>query len=295
MLSRTTLSLLSVVAVGATTTIAAAQAPSDLHGPKGIIPIGPPSSTWITVYGGDRADRIEDAVAAPRGGTFFAGTSSSFDAAELSVWVGRVNRRGVPLWERTFSGDRSTSYGALLATPDGGCLVAAAMACGETGTGAWLAKLSGDGHVQWQRCFRGPGGETFTALATSPRGYFVGGAVHQTVGLRDACVLEINRQGDVLWQKRLGGGLEDVVQSLTTTTDGVLVNINSTSSLPGQPHDSERALRSTLARATRRRRQHALATHLQLQRWRLLERHRSRVGGRLHRDRRDRGQWLLPR
>lgn len=207
-------------------------APSDAQ----VIAPPPRDGGWVQRFGGPGNDAIQALAPRSDGGLFFAGRSSSFTERGEDLWVGRLDRRGRTLWELTLGINDSDDGMALLATPDGGCLVAGAtntfgsFVLGE----GWIIKLDALGGVTWQTTYGSLGHEHIRALAFSPDGYYAAGTVTDERG-DDPWVLEIDGDGNLLWQERFPAPGFDTVTSLTATATGVALVCASNSDFPTSP------------------------------------------------------------
>jgi len=108
------------------------------------------------------------------------------------------------------------------ATADGGFIVAGATnVVNMSGFGAWLLKLDTNGAIIWQHVYDGAGEATANAVRQlDDDGYIVAGFRNPTFTDRDAWVLRLDTDGDVVWQKSYGGAGNDAVKSLERTSDG---------------------------------------------------------------------------
>jgi len=108
------------------------------------------------------------------------------------------------------------------ATADGGFIVAGATnVLNLSGFGAWLLKLDTNGAIIWQHVYDGAGEATANAVRQlDDGGYIVAGFRNPTFTDRDAWVLRLDPDGDVVWQKSYSGAGNDAVKSLERTSDG---------------------------------------------------------------------------
>ena len=191
--------------------------------------------TWAEMFGGIGNDSIQALAARPDGGMFFAGRSSSFSHGD-DLWVGRLDRRGRAIWEVTLGLNDFDDGLALLATPDGGCIVGGATnTFGSPVLGeGWIVKLDASGGVTWQKTYGSEDDESIRSLALSPDGYYAAGTINDDVGA-DPWLFEIDVDGNVLWQERFPANGFDNVASLEATDTGVALLCSSSSSFPTAP------------------------------------------------------------
>lgn len=128
-------------------------------------------------------------------------------------------------WPVTLGGTDKDSATAMIATPDGGYIVAGSTASGNGAItdykggkhDAWLVKLSHEGNVIWKRTFGGTGDDQATALTASPDGGFVVTGISNSqngdlddldrswpAGYDYIWVCKFNTSGDIIWKQAKG-------------------------------------------------------------------------------------------
>jgi hypothetical protein len=160
--------------------------------------IQPPFSK---VYGGSGGDAGYSIVTNAEGGYMLAATSYSNDGdvsgnrGMTDIWLVNVGRTGNILWQKSFGGSRSESVSSIVKSADGGYVIA-----GST--------QSNDGDV----------------TGTHGSIEFI---------LWDAWVIKVDKAGNLLWQKALGGSSIDNALSITRSADGGYVVAGYTQSNDG--------------------------------------------------------------
>lgn len=138
-------------------------------------------------------------------------------------------------WQRCFgglSGDRAYS---LCPSADGGFAVAGYTFSSDgdvtdfQGTrDVWVLKLDPLGNLEWQKCLGGTNGErAYCIQPTNDGGYVVAGQTNSNdgdvIGLHEAVdgwVIKLSADGDIEWQRCVGGVYQDNIQSVAQTSDG---------------------------------------------------------------------------
>ncbi len=109
-------------------------------------------------------------------------------------------------------------------------------------TDAWVVKLSSTGTIQWQKSIGGSGVDELDQVIPTNDGSYVAightssndGDVSVNHGDWDIWVVKIDRNGNILWQKCLGGSLRDRAVSIRQTISGNgLILIGNTTSNDG--------------------------------------------------------------
>ncbi|MBK7388213.1 MAG: T9SS C-terminal target domain-containing protein [Bacteroidetes bacterium] len=124
-------------------------------------------------------------------------------------------------------------------TPDGGYIVGGFSDSNISGdktddsngySDFWVLKLDNVGNIQWQKVIGGAGADQLASVQqTTDGGYLLGGLsdsdisgdkTENSYGLWDYWIVKIDNIGTIQWQKAIGGGNYDNLQSLQQTADG---------------------------------------------------------------------------
>lgn len=122
------------------------------------------------------------------------------------------------------------------------------------GNDFWLIKTDSHGDVIWQNTIGGNGSEESVSVAqTSDGGYIIGGSSNSTIsgdktensiGGYDYWVLKLDATGTILWQKTIGGDLDDKLTKVLPTNDnGYILIGTSSSSIFGDKSEDSRGLK----------------------------------------------------
>ncbi|WP_080240419.1 T9SS type A sorting domain-containing protein [Spirosoma rigui] len=136
--------------------------------------------------------------------------------ALLLLWAGLITPLSAQTqrWPVTLGGTDKDSTTAMIATPDGGYIVAGSTASGNGAVtdykggkhDAWLVKLDRSGDVVWKKTLGGTGDDQATALAPSPDGGFVVTGISTS---RDGDMADLDRSWpggyDYIWVFKLNG------------------------------------------------------------------------------------------
>jgi hypothetical protein len=219
--------LLTAGAAAQTTTQSTSTPPRGQTAPQ-TRAVGAP---WIATFGGPGSESPTSVVELQNGRVQVCG--QAFVGGGLGEgWVTQFSPAGVPQWQLELGGTGRDKFAAMVATADGGSLVAGFTASfGAGGIDGWLVKLDAGGALEWQKTYGGTGDDQFTALAPSPNGYYVGGALHTPNDGSDVWLLEVDTDGNVLWQETMGGERDDLLRSLVALPDGFAFIVNTASNI----------------------------------------------------------------
>lgn len=151
------------------------------------------------------------------------------------AWVVKLNNDGNIQWQKALGGTKTDLARSVVQTTDGGYIMAGYSHSNdgdltghygdETSSDVWLVKLNASGTIQWQKNYGGSGLDVANSVKqTSDGGYIVAGYtnsndhdVSDNNGLQDMWVFKTDTQGNIEWQKTLGGtdgeSAVDIIQS----------------------------------------------------------------------------------
>jgi|GEM_PF-559451 len=164
------------------------------------------------------------------------------------LWVVKLDKDGAIEWQKCLGGTYMETGGYVRVTPDGGYIVAGSSAsvdCGFTGNHGgldyWLVKLKANGDQEWQKTYGGSKNEYCYGVDLTPDGGYVlgghsesnNGDVTGNHGNRDYWVVKTDVNGDLQWQKSLGGSGDDEGLSICAAVGGGYFLTGNTSSPDG--------------------------------------------------------------
>jgi hypothetical protein len=121
-------------------------------------------------------------------------------------------------WNRTYGG---IAY-SIVATSDGGYVMAGIIGSSSAGYDFWLIKTDALGNMEWNRTYGGTGYDVACSLvATSDGGFAIAGATWSFgVGGADYWLVKTDALGNMQWNRTYGTSGDDVACSLVATSDG---------------------------------------------------------------------------
>lgn len=202
-------------------------------------------------YGNEEKPVIKNT---PDGGFIVAAYSTSNDTivggnhgtSGSDVYVAKLDKNGDVEWQKLYGGSADDLASSIQVTDDGGYIYIGHTASnngdvsGNHGSyDIWVVKISSTGAIQWQKCYGGSGKELVDLNSysngviqkTSDAGYVFVAQTQSTDGQvsgyhssqytrDDIWVVKLNVSGDVIWQKCLGGSLDDEAADIRQTADG---------------------------------------------------------------------------
>ncbi|MCB0526436.1 MAG: T9SS type A sorting domain-containing protein [Lewinellaceae bacterium] len=195
---------------------------------------------WQKALGGSSTEVAEYIQQTFDGGFIVVGRTISDDGdvtdlnGKLDYWVVKLDSIGTIEWQRTLGGSGNDYGECIKQTPDGGYIVVGNTSSNDgdlTGNpavyGAWIVKLNSIGVIEWQRVYGYGLSQAYDVKVTNDSGYVITGETYSNEGelseyhgSGDYWVLKLNKNGEVEWQKALGGEGIDQARSIIQTDDG---------------------------------------------------------------------------
>lgn len=204
--------------------------------------VAQPSIQWQKFLGGTGQDEATSIQQTIDGGYIVAGFSDSKNGdvtdnhGGYDYWIVKLDRNGKLLWQKSVGGTGRDEAAFIQQTLDEGFIVGGYSNSNDgdvTGNHGFddylIVKLDSSGNLQWQKSFGGSGVDRATSIQqTIDEGYIVGGYSNSNDGDvtgyhgysgSDYWVVKLDKNGDLQWQKALGGTDNDRAYSIQQTLD----------------------------------------------------------------------------
>lgn len=209
---------------------------------------------WEKSYGGSGLDFPYSIIQTNDKGYAIAGYSSSDDIdvtnskGKSDYWIVKLTPDGELEWEKSFGGSNDDVANSIIQTSDSGYLIAGYslsydgdITNPKGNTDYWIIKLSANGELDWEKSFGGTwndAAQTIIQLADSGFaviGYSssINGDITNPKGNSDIWIIKLTPDGELEWEKSLGGSGIDIGYSVVQTKDKGFAIAGSTSSIVG--------------------------------------------------------------
>ncbi|MBK9462984.1 MAG: SprB repeat-containing protein, partial [Sphingobacteriales bacterium] len=212
---------------------------------------------WQKTLGGESYDYAESITLTNDGGYAIAGYSFSVGGnvtgnhGLFDYWIVKLDSNGNLVWQNALGGTDVEEAYSIRLTTDNGFIVAGSTyspnsgdVTGNHGTNTrdyWIVKLNANGSLVWQKALGGTISDAaYDVQQTTDGGYIVAGYaqsnngdVTNNHGSLDYWIVKLDSNGNLIWQKALGGSSSDWAYSIAQTTDGGFVVTGYTSSNNG--------------------------------------------------------------
>lgn len=208
---------------------------------------------WEKSFGGYGSDDAYSVEQTTDNGYIIAGASASTNGdvtgnhGSTDYWVIKLSSAGDLQWQKSLGGSDTESGYSIVQTSDSGYIVAGSSFSNDgdvTGNHGsfdyWVVKLNTAGDLQWQKSY----GEinydyAFDIKNTSDGGYIVSGYSESTpikgYGANDYWMIKLFPDGNVEWDKKLGGLTDDYATAAQQTSDGGYIISGYSNSVTGPP------------------------------------------------------------
>ncbi|HLG34158.1 MAG TPA: T9SS type A sorting domain-containing protein, partial [Bacteroidia bacterium] len=202
---------------------------------------------WQHTYGGKNYDDLWSIKSTDDGGFIAAGETSSNEhdvsgnhGGKYDVWVVKFNSLGILQWQRCYGGKGSDEAYEIHVVPGGYQVVGYTSSnnngdvqANHGGYDAWLLTISSSGNVVSSYCYGGSGYDEMSGISRNNNGTSTFNAYTESNdgqvsgnhgGLSDVWLVNIdNNNGNILWQKCIGGSRKDNPHTIARTADGNIV------------------------------------------------------------------------
>jgi Secretion system C-terminal sorting domain len=210
---------------------------------------------WDKIYGGTGLDQMWTGIGDSDGGVIAIGWTGSDDGdistyyGYYDIWMVKLDNEGNLEWDFTIGTNYFDYPDAIIQTSDGGFLIGGSSIVKEGGnftcdthgnSDGVLIKLDSLRNIEWEQCYGGSEYEGIPGLLEVVDGYVLSayttsndGDVSGWHGEHDIWVVKIDFNGNIIWQKCLGGSRNENVKNIYQTNDNNLMIIGETQSHDG--------------------------------------------------------------
>ena len=226
---------------------------------------------WENTVGGGNYDKLYAVEETPDGGYIVGGQSlsgggwgdkSESNKGGYDYWIVKLDEDGVVEWDRSYGGLGKDQLYNVQPTSDGGYIIAGTSDSGISGdktenrvgnSDYWVIKTDASGNIIWQNDIGGlMFDNVYSAYETADGGYILGGTSTSGIsgdktagnyGVVDYWIVKLNSAGTVVWDKTIGGTLNDYLYAVIPTADGGSIACGmSESGLTGNKTDNTNGL-----------------------------------------------------
>jgi len=177
---------------------------------------------WETTFNKDKDDIAYSIIQTKDGGYTIAGGTGRRNWGEVNCWVIKLDAKGNVEWDNDFGGIGWDEIYSIIQIKDGGFIAAGSAWSKGAGRGdVYVAKIDKRGNLIWDKTFGGSDYDDARSIIQTDDGdYAIAGfTVSEDTGNRDVWVIKLDKEGNKIWDKTLGGTSEDWANSIIQTKD----------------------------------------------------------------------------
>ena len=184
----------------------------------------------IKRYGGEDPERANSIISV-NDGYVIAGETDTWGHGRLDAYVIKIDKEGNRVWHNAFGFDDDETANQIIATGDGGYIIVGTTDSDyKTQKNVFVVKLNADGNRQWQSFYGSREEDEGFGIVESRDGYVVAGYTKGTENYdSDVYIIKIDKNGNVIWEKRYGSSKDDGANAIIKVEDGFAVAGYSTS------------------------------------------------------------------
>jgi len=195
-------------------------------------------SMWQVTSGGQGWDEAHSVAATQDGGYVVTGYTFSWGAGEWDVYLAKFNQFGGKIWDKTYGTPNRDEGRSVIATSDGGYLIAGYTDGKSTGEAdMYVIKTNDVGDVIWERSYGAPNYTVGYDIRETPNGYILVGTAQEVGAGRNIQMIKLDNNGGIEWQKSYGGSADEYGFGVTNTKDGGFAVVGYTQSMGNGAQD----------------------------------------------------------
>ncbi|MFB6340211.1 hypothetical protein ACE1ET_00735 [Saccharicrinis sp. FJH62] len=206
---------------------------------------------YFTCLGGSGEDDANQICVAHDGGYVIAGVTSSDDGdiahnfGKKDFWFVKIDQDGMVVWSETYGGNGDDIATDVCQSSDGGYFISGSSIstddltqANKGGSDYRIVKTDVNGQMIWQKLFGGSADDIATSVAATDDGGCIvagysassDGDISRNHGLNDCWIIRLSSNGEMVWQRMIGGSKNDEAYTVKLTSDKYFIIAGTTES-----------------------------------------------------------------
>lgn len=194
------------------------------------ITVDNPTLAWSKTVGGSDAEFFRDIVIDDTGNFYAMGDTLSNDGditddnnGSIDALLVKFDASGNKLWDRTIGGSAKDYFRDLVIDDSGDLYVVGFTTSNDGSMDALLVKFDSDGTMLWHKTIGGNGWDGFLNIILDKSGNFYAvGFTGSTNGIYDGLIVKLDSDGNILWNKTVGGTTDDRLHDIVIDSNNNL-------------------------------------------------------------------------
>ena len=177
---------------------------------------------WEKTFGGDENDQGNSIIETSDDGYAITGSTESKGNGKQDLWVLKLDRDGELQWEKTFGGEEN-DQGKIILQKDNKHFIVAGWteSHGIIFADYWLLEIDQTGQLIWDKTYGGDDIDKINALTIDRDNNLLALGITWSMGTggKDAWVVKLDPEGNLVWEKLLGGNQDDELYQIISDKD----------------------------------------------------------------------------
>ncbi len=181
------------------------------------------SRVWGKTYGGGEDDVSYKIIPAGDNGFLLCGYTESFGAGGKDVWIVKLDKYRNKVWTKKYGAERDdVGFSALFCKPDKYIIVGYTESSGSGKKDILVIKIDKNGDKIWEKTFGGNEDDVASsAILDDNENILISGYTKSYGnGNKDIYVLKLEKDGNKIWDKTIGGNYNDEAYNIKLLDNG---------------------------------------------------------------------------
>lgn len=179
------------------------------------------NKVWEKTYKGNN-NGIVNSVIETEDGYVMAGFTGSY--GDYDVWIIKIDKNGNEIWNKTFNIKDIDKTTSLLETKDGYIIAGYTEPHEGDNCDIWIMKIDKNGNKIWNRMYGGSDWDQTESIIKTKNGFIIAANTRSHgKGGNNIWIIKIDKNGDKIWDKVIGGVGTQVPYSIIEIKDGYII------------------------------------------------------------------------
>ncbi|REJ80428.1 MAG: T9SS C-terminal target domain-containing protein [Bacteroidetes bacterium] len=183
-----------------------------------------PDTAWFFTFGGSSFEKFNSVTQAMDSSYLLAGSTNGYGPGGISAYLVRVDKNGRHIWSRVLGGHQIDQFNSVCLLSDGNIISAGyTNSTGAGGYDGYIVKTDTTGNVIWEKTFGGSDWDFINEILLLQNGSLLlaGNTYSASSGGSDAWLLNIDSNGQLLWEKKFGTSSDEIFKSVAIMASNI--------------------------------------------------------------------------